>query len=82
MRSPHDYNLAMDDYSSVKVGSLFFGATAVANTLKEQPIRYEQVEEGMQIIISNKLGAMPAMSVYILAKWMKVFQSWRATTYR
>jgi selenophosphate synthase len=62
------YNLAMDDYSSVKVGSLFFGATAVANTLKEQPIRYEQVEEGMQIIISNKLGAMPAMSVYILAK--------------
>jgi selenophosphate synthase len=58
----------MDDYSSVKVGSLFFGATAVANTLKEQPIRYEQVEEGMQIIISNKLGAMPAMSVYILAK--------------
>ena len=62
------YNLAMDDYSSVKVGSLFFGATAVANTLKEQPIRYEQVEEGMQIIISNKLGAMPAMSVYILAE--------------
>ncbi|CAN5344015.1 hypothetical protein BH18THE2_BH18THE2_42530 [soil metagenome] len=62
------YNLAMDDYSSLKVGSLFFGATAVANTLKEQPIRYEQVEEGMQIIISNKLGAMPAMSVYILAK--------------
>ena len=62
------YNLAMDDYSSVKVGSLFFGATAVANTLKEQPIRYEQVEEGMQIIISNKLGAMPAMSVYTLAK--------------
>jgi selenophosphate synthase len=62
------YNLAMDDYSSVKVGSLFFGATAVANTLKEQPIRYEQVEEGMQIVISNKLGAMPAMSVYVLAK--------------
>jgi selenophosphate synthase len=62
------YNLAMDDYSSVKIGSLFFGATAIANTLKEQPIRYEQVEEGMQIIISNKLGSLPAMSVYILSQ--------------
>jgi hypothetical protein len=58
------YNLAMDDYSSVKVDSLFFGATAIANTLKEQPIKYDQVEEGMQIIISNKLGTLPAMSVY------------------
>jgi selenophosphate synthase len=58
----------MDDYSSVKIGSLFFGATAIANTLKEQPIRYEQVEEGMQIIISNKLGSLPAMSVYILSQ--------------
>jgi selenophosphate synthase len=62
------YNLAMDDYSSVKVDSLFFGATAIANTLKEQPIKYDQVEEGMQIIISNKLGTLPAMSVYILAQ--------------
>jgi len=62
------YNLAMDDYSSVKVDSLFFGATAIANTLKEQPIKYDQVEEGMQIIISNKLGTLPAMSIYILAQ--------------
>jgi selenophosphate synthase len=62
------YNIAMDDYSSVKVDSLFFGATAIANTLKEQPIKYEQVEEGMQIIISNKLGTLPAMSVYLLAQ--------------
>ena len=62
------HNLAMDDYSSVRVGSLFFGATAVANTLKEQPIRYEQVEEGMQIVIPSKLGAMPAISIYILAQ--------------
>jgi selenophosphate synthase len=62
------YNLAMDDYSSVKVDSLFFGATAIANTLKEQPIKYDQVEEGMQVVISNKLGTLPAMSVYILAQ--------------
>jgi selenophosphate synthase len=58
----------MDDYSSVRAGSLFFGATAVANTLKEQPIRYEQVEEKMQIIIPSKLGTIPAMSIYILAQ--------------
>jgi selenophosphate synthase len=62
------YNLAMDDYSSVKVGSLFFGATAVANSLKELPTRYDQVEEGMQIIISDKLGKMPAASIYMLTK--------------
>ena len=62
------HNLAMDDYSSVRVGSLFFGATAVANTLKEQPIRYEQVEEGMQIVIPSKLGTIPAISIYILAQ--------------
>jgi selenophosphate synthase len=65
------YNLAMDDYSSVKVDSLFFGATAIANTLKEQPIKYDQVEEGMQVVISNKLGTLPAMSVYILAQMDK-----------
>ncbi|HZA61999.1 MAG TPA: SelD-related putative sulfur metabolism protein [Nitrososphaeraceae archaeon] len=62
------HNLAMDDYSSVRVGSLFFGSTAVANTLKEQPIRYEQVEEGMQIVIPSKLGTIPAISIYILAQ--------------
>lgn len=62
------YNLAMDDYSSLKVGKLFFGATAIANTLKELPTRYDQVEEGMQIIISNKFGAMPALSLYMLTE--------------
>ena len=36
--------------------------------MKEQPIRYENVEEGMQIIISNKLGTLPAISVYVLAQ--------------
>lgn len=62
------YNLAMDDYSSLKIGKLFFGTTAIANTLKELPTRYDQVEEGMQIIISNKFGAMPALSLYMLTE--------------
>ena len=62
------YNLAMEDYSSLKVGKLFLGATAIANTMKELPTRYDQVEEGMQIIVTNKFGAMPAVSLYILTE--------------
>ena len=69
------HNLAMDDYSSVRVGSLFFGATAVANTLKEQPIRYEQVEEGMQIVVSSKFGTMPSMSLYVLSQMDEEYAS-------
>src|ERR671930_286785 len=62
------YNLVMEDYSSLKVGKLFFGATAVANTMKELPTRYDQVEEGMQIIVSDKFGAVPALSLYMLTE--------------
>jgi selenophosphate synthase len=62
------YNLAMEDYSSLKVGKLFFGATAVANTMKELPTRYDQVEQGMQIIVSDKFGAVPALSLYMLTE--------------
>jgi selenophosphate synthase len=62
------YNLAMEDYSSLKVGKLFFGATAIANTLKELPTRYDQSEEGMQIVLSNKLGSLTAISLYMLTE--------------
>jgi selenophosphate synthase len=62
------YNLVMEDYSSLKIGKLFFGATAVANTTKELPTRYDQVEEGMQIIVSDKFGTIPAMSLYMLTE--------------
>ena len=62
------YSLAMEDYSSLKVGKLFFGATVLANTLKELPTRYDQIEEGMQIIISNKFGVMPAVILYMLTE--------------
>ncbi|MDQ3962145.1 MAG: SelD-related putative sulfur metabolism protein [Thermoproteota archaeon] len=69
------YNIAMEDYSSVRAGSLFFGATAIANTLKEQPIRYENVEEGMQIVVSSKFGTMPAMSIYVLSQMDEEYAS-------
>lgn len=69
------YNIAMEDYSSVRAGSLFFGATAIANTLKEQPIRYENVEEGMQIVVSSKFGTMSAMSLYVLSQMDEEYAS-------
>lgn len=62
------YNLAMEDYNALKIGKLFYGTSAVATTTKELPTRYEQVEEGMEIIVTNKFGGLPAMSLYTLAK--------------
>lgn len=62
------YNLKMDDYSSLKIGKLFFGATAIANTFKEMPTQYDQIEEGMQVIITNPLGSLVALSLYALAQ--------------
>jgi len=62
------YNLTMEDYSSLKTGKLFFGTTALATTIKELPVRYDQVEEGMQIIISDRLGKLPAVCLYMLTE--------------
>lgn len=62
------YNLKMEDYSSLKIGKLFFGATGIANTFKELPTGYDQIEETMQIIITNPLGSLMALSLYTLAQ--------------
>ena len=62
------YNLKMDDYSSLKIGKLFFGATGIANTFKELPTNYDQIEETMQIIITNPFGTLMALSLYTLAQ--------------
>ena len=62
------YNLKMDDYSSLKMGKLFFGATGIANTFKELPPNYDQIEETMQIIITNPLGSLMALSLFVLAQ--------------
>jgi hypothetical protein len=62
------YNLAMEDYSSLKIGKLFYGTSAMASTTKELPTRYDQVEEGMEIMITNKFGGLPAMSLYTLGR--------------
>jgi hypothetical protein len=62
------YNLAMEDYSSLKVGKVFYGTSAMANTTKDLPTKYDQIEEGMEIIITNKFGGLPAVSLYTLAR--------------
>jgi len=62
------YNLAMEDYSSLKTNKLFYGTTAMATTTKELPTRYDQVEEGMDILVTNKFGGLAALSLYTLAR--------------
>lgn len=62
------YNLAMEDYSSLKIGRLIYGTSAMASTTKELPTWYDQIEEGMEIVITNKFGGLPAMSLYTLAR--------------
>jgi selenophosphate synthase len=62
------YNLAMEDYSSLKTNKLFYGATVMATTTKELPTKYDQVEEGMEVIVTNKFGGLPALSLYTLAR--------------
>jgi selenophosphate synthase len=58
----------MEDYSSLKVGKLFYGTSAMANTTKDLPTKYDQIEEGMEIIITNKFGGLPAASLYTLGR--------------
>jgi hypothetical protein len=60
------YNLAMEDYSSLKIGKVFYGTSAMASTTKDLPTKYDQIEEGMEIIITNKFGGLPAVSLYTL----------------
>lgn len=61
-------NLAMEDYNSLKTNKLFYGASAMAITNKELPTRYDQLEEGMEIMITNKFGGLPAVSLYTLGR--------------
>jgi selenophosphate synthase len=60
------YNLAMEDYSSLKLGKLFYGTSAVATTSKDLPTKYDQIEEGMEIIITNKFGGLSTLGLYTL----------------
>jgi selenophosphate synthase len=71
------YNLALEDYSSLKLGKLFYGTSAVSTTTKELPTRYDQIEEGMEIIITNKFGGYSPLALYTLA----CMETEKVTTY-
>ncbi len=62
------YNYSFEDYSSLRLGSLFFGTTATSNTHKELPNRYDLIEEDMDVIITDKLGLLSCLSLYIITK--------------
>jgi hypothetical protein len=60
------HNLPMEDYSSLKKGQLFYGTSAIAITNKEVPTWYDQVEEGMGVMITNKFGGLVAASLHAM----------------
>lgn len=60
------YNYTFEDYSSLKLGGLFFGTTAVGNTHKELPNRYDLIEQDMQIITTDSLGLLACLGLYII----------------
>ena len=61
-------NIYMEDYSSLKIGNLFFGATATATTHKEIPMRYNDIEEEMNIIITDKFGSIIPLNLFLLTR--------------
>ena len=60
------YNLLLDDYSSLKLGKLFYGATAYAHTIKELPARYDLIQPGMVLILTDKFGSLTPLSIYTI----------------
>ncbi len=60
------YNYTFEDYSSLKLGGLFFGTTAVGNTHKELPNRYDLIEQDMQIISTDNLGLLACLGLYVI----------------
>ncbi|HEY6949280.1 MAG TPA: hypothetical protein VI146_01620 [Nitrososphaeraceae archaeon] len=62
------YNLLLDDYSSLKLGKLFFGATAYAHSTKELPVRYDLIQPGMVLILTDKFGSLTPLSVYTVSQ--------------
>jgi selenophosphate synthase len=61
-------NIYMEDYSSLKFGNLFFGATATATTHREIPTRYNEIEKEMNIIITDKFGSIIPLNLFLLTR--------------
>ncbi len=52
------YNLVVEDFSSLKRGKWFYGSTATAKTDNELPLKYEELTEDMEIILTDKFGTL------------------------
>ena len=62
------YNLLLDDYSSLKLGKLFYGATAYAHSTKELPTRYDLIQPGMVLILTDQFGSLTPLSIYTISQ--------------
>ena len=60
------YDLLFDDYSSLKLGKLFYGSTAYAHSTKELPVRYDLIQPGMVLILTDKFGSLTPLSIYTI----------------
>ena len=60
------YDLLLDDYSSLKLGKLFYGSTAYAHSTKELPVRYDLIQPGMVLILTDKFGSLTPLSIYTI----------------
>ncbi|MGD1837360.1 MAG: hypothetical protein ACPKPY_04795 [Nitrososphaeraceae archaeon] len=61
-------NIIVEDYSSVKLDTYMIGSTATATTFNELPTRYDQIEENMKVIITDKMGGIIPVNLFLLTK--------------
>lgn len=62
------YNLGLEDFSSLKEGIWFYGSTATARTDKELPLKYEEITEDMEIILSDKFGTLLPIHLFYFSQ--------------
>ena len=62
------YDIFIDDYSSIKTGKLFLGATAYAHTEKQLPVRYDLIKPGMAVLLTDKLGSLSPLNIFTMEK--------------
>ena len=60
------YDISIDDYSSIKLGKLFLGATAFAHTEKQLPIRYDLIKPGMVVLLTDKFGSLSPLNIFTM----------------
>lgn len=62
------YNLVVVDFSSLKKGRWFYASTATAKTDNELPLKYDELTEDMEIILSDKFGTLLPIHMYYFSK--------------